>query len=279
MFSITGGGAASPPISGTGLSVTASAPLLDLTQTWNSGGVTFTGLKANFTDTASAAASLLMDLQVGGATKFSVSKAGVILVGNGSAAAPSISFASAPAYGYYFNPATGAVFVHNGATVFGLKSNQAFFSAGAGVHFGSTDVSSASDASITRIAAGVLAIRLGTTADIASLVHTDFVVANATGSTLAVSALGKIHTNEGATGEVNLVLPSAVANMSITFVCQDADGIKATAATGDTIRIGGSVSAAAGNVASTTIGSVVDLVAINATEWIAKYSSGTWVVT
>jgi hypothetical protein len=55
-----------------------SFPILDLSQTWNAPGVTFTGLKQNVTDTNSATASLLMDLQVGGTSKFSVSKAGAI---------------------------------------------------------------------------------------------------------------------------------------------------------------------------------------------------------
>jgi hypothetical protein len=44
--------------------------------------VTFTGLKFNATDTDSAAASLLMDLQVGGTSQFSVRKDGVTTVGN-----------------------------------------------------------------------------------------------------------------------------------------------------------------------------------------------------
>lgn len=70
--------------SSTGLDVTQGTitvntqPGVDHTATWNSGGVTFTGLKSNVTDTASAAGSKLMDLQVGGNTKFSVSKTGAI---------------------------------------------------------------------------------------------------------------------------------------------------------------------------------------------------------
>jgi hypothetical protein len=73
----SGGGAASLPISGNGATVTASTPLVDGTQTWNNAAVTFTGLKFNVTDTASNASSLLMDLQVGGSSRFSVSKAGL----------------------------------------------------------------------------------------------------------------------------------------------------------------------------------------------------------
>ncbi len=49
--------------------------LIDLTQTWNTTG-TPTAIKLNVTDAASNAASLLMDLQVGGSSKFKVSKAG-----------------------------------------------------------------------------------------------------------------------------------------------------------------------------------------------------------
>jgi len=64
----------------TGGTVTTSNPLLNMTQTWNDAGVTFTSLKLNVTDTASASASLLLDLQVGGSSKFNVSKDGRITI-------------------------------------------------------------------------------------------------------------------------------------------------------------------------------------------------------
>jgi len=62
----------------TGDTLTASAPVLNLTQTWNNGAVTFTGVKLNVTNTASGGASLLADLQVGGVSQFNVNKTGVI---------------------------------------------------------------------------------------------------------------------------------------------------------------------------------------------------------
>jgi hypothetical protein len=68
-----------------GATITADAPVLNLAQTWNNAAVTFTGLKANVTDTASNAASLLMDLQVGGVSRVSVSKSGDIITGVASA--------------------------------------------------------------------------------------------------------------------------------------------------------------------------------------------------
>jgi hypothetical protein len=58
--------------------LTASAPVLDLAQTWNNAAVTFTGLLANFTNTASATASRLIDLQVGGTTQFNVTRTGIV---------------------------------------------------------------------------------------------------------------------------------------------------------------------------------------------------------
>lgn len=59
------------------LNATSAKPILNMVSTWNAGATTFTGIKANVTDTASAAASLLMDLQVGSTTQFKVSKAGL----------------------------------------------------------------------------------------------------------------------------------------------------------------------------------------------------------
>lgn len=63
--------------------LTASTPFISHTATWNSAGTTFTNLLSNVTNTASGASSLLMDLQVGGVSQFSVGKAGtVVATGN-----------------------------------------------------------------------------------------------------------------------------------------------------------------------------------------------------
>jgi hypothetical protein len=59
-----------------GGTITANDPVLDLTQTWNNAGVTFTGIKYNVTVTAGANASLLLDLQSGGTTQFNVDRFG-----------------------------------------------------------------------------------------------------------------------------------------------------------------------------------------------------------
>src|SRR5690606_14024549 len=107
----------------------------------------------------------------------------------------------------------------------------------------------------------------------------ELVRVDADGATLTDSDSGATYSNEGASAEANFALPAAAKGLTFTFACQDSSGIKATAAAGDTIRIGGSVSAAAGTAASTAIGSTLTLTAINATEWIATASTGTWTVT
>lgn len=63
-----------------GIGVTSPSAELELAETWNNAGTTFTHIKSNVTDTASNAASLLIDLQVGGSSKFKVDKEGKLLV-------------------------------------------------------------------------------------------------------------------------------------------------------------------------------------------------------
>lgn len=98
------------------------------------------------------------------------------------------------------------------------------------------------------------------------------------GAPNAIGALesGTVYTNEGVTAKNFHTLPSAVAGYKFTFVVQDADGMRIVANTNDTIRVIDKVTAAAGYVESTTIGSTVTLVSINATEWIATSIHGTW---
>ena len=102
------------------------------------------------------------------------------------------------------------------------------------------------------------------------------VVARTTALTANANQTFARFTNEGATSQVVFTLPTAAANLFYTFIVQDADGLRINAASGDTIRIGATATAAAGYVESTTIGDTVTLVAINSTEWIATASHGTW---
>jgi hypothetical protein len=58
--------------------LTASAPVLDLAQTWNNAAVTFTGLRVNVTNTASGSSSLLADFQVGGTSVLKIGPDGAL---------------------------------------------------------------------------------------------------------------------------------------------------------------------------------------------------------
>lgn len=52
----------------------ATADIFNLSDTWNDSGTTFTSIKMNVTDTASASDSMLLDLQVGGVSQFRFGK-------------------------------------------------------------------------------------------------------------------------------------------------------------------------------------------------------------
>lgn len=54
--------------------------IYNFTDTWNDGGTTFAGIKMNVTDSASASDSKLIELEVGGADKFTVDKDGDAVV-------------------------------------------------------------------------------------------------------------------------------------------------------------------------------------------------------
>ena len=94
--------------------------------------------------------------------------------------------------------------------------------------------------------------------------------------TVTAPESNKIYTNEWATSKIVYNLPTAVAGYTYTFIVQDADWIDVTAAAWDTIRRNTSVTAAAWTVTSTAIGSILTLVAINATERIATSEVWTW---
>jgi hypothetical protein len=137
------------------------------------------------------------------------------------------------------------------------------------------------DVGLIRNEAGVWRVSNASTG-LGSLLTGTLVEANTAGSgspnVLTANESRKTLTNEGATAQNYHTLPSAAAGYDFEFIVQDADGIRVVAAAGDTIRDVGTVSAAAGYIQSTTVGSVVRLRAINATEWFVVYKQGTWTI-
>jgi hypothetical protein len=73
---------ASPPANGTIRlntgTVTTDLPAFNALATWNAGAVTFTALRINVTNTASAAASMLADFQIATVSQWKVTRAGVV---------------------------------------------------------------------------------------------------------------------------------------------------------------------------------------------------------
>lgn len=65
--------------------ITANNPFLNGTTTWNNGAVTFIGTFFNITDTASAAASLLMQYQIGSVDRLTLRKDGLLSLGGAGA--------------------------------------------------------------------------------------------------------------------------------------------------------------------------------------------------
>lgn len=94
--------------------------------------------------------------------------------------------------------------------------------------------------------------------------------------TVAVGESRALYTNEGSGGSITFNLPAAAANLEYLFFVQAAHNVVVDAAGTNTIRIAAGVSSAGGTATNGTVGGVLHLVAINATEWVALSSTGTW---
>ena len=86
-----------PIVVATGI-ITTNNPGFQLTEQWNSGGVTFTAWFTNITDTSSAAASLFADFQLNSTSKFSIGKLGTLIAGQ---------YATTGFYGLKWDATTG----------------------------------------------------------------------------------------------------------------------------------------------------------------------------
>jgi len=139
-----------------GATVTASDPVMDLSQTWNSSGVTFTGLRIAVTNTASASDSRLVDLSVSGTSKLRVLRDGSIYYGSG--ADGNVALASG-SFNTFALKARGqaSIYVSDGDVNIGS-------SFGASLGFVAGAANGTADVRLIRDAAGVLAQRNGTNA-------------------------------------------------------------------------------------------------------------------
>ena len=192
--------------------ITTSQPVLDASQTWNASGVTFSALKLNVSSTASASFSLLMDLLVGSAKKFSVTKDGIVY--SNIASPDSTNFSLWSVNGSTFvNCATGgeiifgvgnSIYTKTGALGFKIPASSSY-------SWSSTsDVSATSDVHLYRGGAQILEMRdpLTATSPQTFRVYRDYT--NTTNYTrMALKTATGVHTVEtesDGTGEANIDL-------------------------------------------------------------------------
>jgi hypothetical protein len=200
---------------------------------------------------------------------------------SGNAAGGSITLTPGAGIG---TGAAGMVLFGSGTNTAGVKGNNYAVRSDAQYTFvSSTDISANNaDTGIAKNAAGVVRVTNGSTS-VGSLLTARLVEANTAGvgspNILAFNESRTLLTNEGVTAMNHHTLPAATTGLEYLFYVQDADGITITAGAGDTIRVAGSVSSAAGTAANSTIGGFIQLIAINATEWVAGATQGTWTLT
>lgn len=200
-------------ISGYSLTGTSATSALDISGTWNTTG-TPTAIKLNITDTASNAASLLMDLQRGGTSRLKIDKNGEII---GVQASLRISHGAGQFFGVYSPSLTTAWFSVSAArAVVPLSGSIGFASLTAGID-GPLDVGFFRDGS------GILAQRNGTNAQTFRLYNTytdasnyeALELAHATYSGGQYSILRTITAGTGA-DNINLVLsPSGTGAITV----------------------------------------------------------------
>ena len=161
----------------TGGTVTTSNPLLDMTQTWNDAGVTFTSLKLNVTDTASGANSLLLDLQVGGTAKAQILKDGRVSSRKGYVYAKPQFFDGSISEGAGFqigNASSCHIYGNNTAT-FSVEDGTNGIRIAGNLSLGFVNghaIQGASDVRLYRDAAYTLAQRVGTNAQTFNIYNT-----------------------------------------------------------------------------------------------------------
>lgn len=211
---------------------------------------------------------------------------GTVVVPNGSVAMPGLRFVDDGTIktGFFGNSTHWAIFASGGVSRIAFDGNSGHLGLTANGQIRASagaDPATSHDVCMVRDSPGVW-VDSNLAGQVGKRLCGRVVEASTTGvgapNLLSVFESRKLLTNEGATAEAYNTLPTAAAGLEYVFYCHDTDGIRIVASAGDTIRIGASVSAAAGFVRSVVAGSVLHLVAINAVEWVSIASSGTWTI-
>jgi hypothetical protein len=221
-------------------SVTGSAttPLLDLSGTWNTTGIA-RGILLNITDTSSAGASRLLELQTGGTSRFVVRKDGAISLGIDHQSPTGLAFST----GGLGNAIQTSV---NGAAHFLVAASRVNLPAASVFGWVSgTGLQGVADTILARDAANTLAQRNGTNAQTFRLYGTFTDASNGrrlditstTGGIFTVTATGN---GTGASGNLlKLTAPVLIPASSVTLATNGDLAFEATSNTSLTIRYRG----------------------------------------
>ena len=146
----------------------STSNIFDLVDLWNDAAVTFNGIKLNVTDTASDPASNLLDLQVGGVSRFRVKKGGTIHLSEGTNTGATYFLTGVGGSNSIFFAGFGTT-----ATVgLGVNSFGPFLRGTASLSWTSGVINASPDLSLSRDAADTLAQRRSTNAQTFNLYNT-----------------------------------------------------------------------------------------------------------
>ncbi len=192
-----------------------------------------------------------------------IGSGGAVLTNSGTNLLVGAGAGAVAGYGYY-----GANF---GTPTYALSADGNGLSLGsAGIVRWSSGANALSgmDTAITRNAAGVVEVNAGSANTLGKLLAGRVTTPKTSGYTVLTADKGTFFTNAGAGGTVAFVLPTAVAGLTYRFYRDAAFSVTITAGASTTIRVGASVTAAAGNVSLDAVGSMLEITAISATQWV-----------
>lgn len=243
--------------------------IFDMTDSWNNAPTVFTAIKMNVTDTASDPNSLLTDLQVGGVSKFSVNKAGVVALtgllqlplGNNSQIVRLNAI-------YYLGTDTNQVYIYSTSTttpVVAFNGPNVVVNSNGSFGFGANNnATSTIDVLLTRDAANTLALRNGAAAQTFNSYNTFTDASNYERATLTWSAnVAYLKPQNAGTGAARLLIVQSgsvtVANLPTA----------ATAGAGARAFVSDSTVVAAGNFGAIVAGTGANAVPVysDATNW------------
>jgi len=161
--------------------ITASAPSLDITQTWNNAGVLFNAINLDITETASTFNSTFLDLKNGGVSKFTVTSLGIVKNAFGYFCSDNIGLG---AYGGW------AVFIDANKVV--LPNSARFSWSNTASGYGGTE-----DTALARNAAGIVEINNGTAGVLRDLTLRNFTASG----TSNLGAVGSVTITGGSAGQ------------------------------------------------------------------------------